>query len=114
MAGPRVEVLDGLGLTHVHEFLSVGPRVLHANLLQQGTEWPVVRRIVRVNVWMTGFETESPVQWSGLEHEGDYDTVGFWDESAGGRLVLTAELGAPAHLGHDDRVMIAAGHLYGR
>jgi hypothetical protein len=108
-----LEVLDGLDVSRVHQLLAVGPHVLHANLLHRGQEWPVARRTARVYIWMTGFEIATPVEWSGLEREGDYDTVGFWDEQARGELVLSASLGRSAHLGSDDRVMIAAGHLYG-
>jgi hypothetical protein len=32
----------------------------------------------------------------------------------GGDLVLSASLGRSAHLGRGDRVILAAGHLYGR
>lgn len=68
---------------------------------------------MRVYVWITGFEVASPVEWSGLEREGAYDTVGFWDEQTGGDLVLSASVGGPAHLGRGDRVILTAGHLYG-
>jgi hypothetical protein len=33
---------------------------------------------------------------------------------AGGDLVLSASLGRSARLGRGDRVIVAAGHLYGR
>ena len=107
-------MLDGLEVRRVHELLVVGPRVLHANLLHLRQEWPVERRTVRVYVWMTGFEIASPLEWSGLERSGDYDAVGFWDAQAGGYLVLSASLAASAHLGRGARVIVAAGHLYGR
>jgi hypothetical protein len=112
--GPGVEVLDGLVAIRVHELLAEGSHALHANLTCREQEWPLARRSVRVHVWMTGFEAESPVQWSGVEHEGEYDGVGFWDQTVGGKLVLWATLGGPAHLWRGDRVLIAAGHLYGR
>jgi hypothetical protein len=104
-------VLEGLDVSRVHEFLPAGYQTLYANLIDHGREWPVVRRPVQVFMWTTGFSTASPVQWSGTEHEADYDAVGFWDEPAGGRLVVSAALGAPAHLGPDDHVMIAAGDI---
>jgi hypothetical protein len=106
-----VEVLEGLDVTRVHEPLAVGPRLLYANLMYGGVEWPGARQRVKVEIWMTGFETASPVQWWGRDHEGDYDAVGFWDAPAGGRLVLSAAFGAPAYLGPGDGVMIAAGRL---
>ena len=106
-------MLDGLDVTRMHERLAVGPRVLHANLLHLGEEWPVARQTVRVYLWMTGFEIGSPVEWSGRERAGDYDGVGFWDDLTGGDLVLSASVGL-AHLGRGDRVVVAAGHLYGR
>jgi hypothetical protein len=106
-------VLAGLEVRRVHDLLAVGPRVLHANLLHRAQEWSVPRRTVRVYVWMTGFEIASSLEWSGVERSGDYDAVGFWDAQAGGDLVLSASLGRSAHLEWGDRVMVAAGHLYG-